>query len=138
MLDILQPGLTETRGLLLYERASAKGLILQVGGNSNLYVDKVHFVLIESCFFEQVRQIVTLKFQQDLESKCTFLQKAMEDGLLSPAQFVAEMGKVVKDLEMTVVCLGMEMPGTYKRIVADKAAAAAITVKELCSYAEFL
>ena len=51
----------------------------------------------------------------------------MEDGILSPTQFVAEMGKVVKDLEMTVVCLGMEMPGTYKRIVADKAAAAAIT-----------
>ena len=101
-------------------------------------MDKVDFVLIESCFFEQVWQIVTLKFQQDLESKCTFLQKAMEDGLLSPTQFVAEMGKVVKDLEMTVVCLGMEMPGTYKRIVADKAAAAAITVKELCSYAEFL
>ena len=100
-------------------------------------MDKVHFVLIESCFYEQARQIVTLKFQ-DFKSKCTFLQKAMEGGLLSPTQFVAEMGKVVKDLEMTVVCLGMEMPGTYKRIVADKAAAAAITVKELCSYAEFL
>ena len=101
-------------------------------------MDKVDFVLIEPCFFEQVRQIVTLKFQQDLKSKCTFLQKAMEDGLLSPAQFVAGMGKVVKDLEMTVVCLGMEMPGTYKRVFADKATAAAITVKELCSYAEFL
>ena len=68
----------------------------------------------------------------------TFLQKEMEGGLLSPTQFVAEMGKVLKDLEMTINCLGVEMPGTYKRMVADKADAAAITLKELCSYAEFL
>ena len=51
MLEVLQPGLTDTRGLLVYERASAKGLIVQVGRNSNLLVDKVHFVLIESCFY---------------------------------------------------------------------------------------
>ena len=37
-----------------------------------------------------------------------------------------------------VTCLGVEMPGTYKRMIADKAAAAAVTLKELCCYAEFL
>ena len=62
----------------------------------------------------------------------------MEAGLLSPSQFVAEMSKVLKDLETAVACLGMEMPGTYKRIISDKAAAAAVTLRELCSYAEFL
>ena len=31
MLGVLQPGLSDMRGLVLYERASAKGLILQVG-----------------------------------------------------------------------------------------------------------
>ena len=62
----------------------------------------------------------------------------MEAGLLSPTQFVAEMGKVLKDLEMTVTCLGVEMPGTYKRMIGDKAATAAVTLRELCSYAEFL
>ena len=77
-------------------------------------------------------------YLQDLILYDTFLQKEMEGGLLSPTQFVAEMGKVLQDLEMTVNCLGVEMPGTYKRMVADKAAAAAVTLKELCSYAEFL
>ena len=62
----------------------------------------------------------------------------MEAGLLSPTQFVAEMGKVLKDLEMTVTCLGVEMSGTYKRMISDKAASAAVTLRELCSYAEFL
>jgi len=93
MLVVLQPGLSDMQGLVLYERASAKGLILQ---------------------------------------------KEMEAGLLSPTQFVADMGKVLQDLEMTVTCLGVEMPGTYKRMIADKADAAAVTLKELCSYAEFL
>ena len=46
--------------------------------------------------------------------------------------------KMLQDLEMTVNCLGVEMPGTYKRMIADKAAAAAVTLKELCCYAEFL
>ena len=62
----------------------------------------------------------------------------MEAGLVSPTHFVAEMSKVLEDLEMTVSCLGMEMPGTYKRMISDKAANAAITLRELCSYAEFL
>ena len=75
---------------------------------------------------------------QDLILYDTFLQKEMEGGLLSPTQFVAEMGKVLQDLEMTINCLGVEMPGTYKRMIAEKASAAAITLKELCSYAEFL
>ena len=70
--------------------------------------------------------------------KILFLQKEMEAGLLLPTQFVVEMGKVLQDLEMTVTCLGVEMVGTYKKMIADKAAAAALTVKELCSYAEFL
>ena len=65
-------------------------------------------------------------------------QKEMEAGRLSPTQFVSQMGKVLEDLEMTVACLGVEMPGTYKRMIADKAAAAGITLNERCSYAEFL
>ena len=34
--------------------------------------------------------------------------------------------------------LTAELPATYKRMIADKAAAAAVTLRELCSYAEFL
>jgi len=45
------------------------------------------------------------------------------------------MGKVLQVLEMTVTCLGVEMPGTYKRMIADKASSAAVTLRELCSYA---
>lgn len=93
MLAVLQPGLTDTRGLALYQLASSRGLLLQA---------------------------------------------EMEQGQLSPSHFAGGLGEILQDLYLAAKCLGVENPGTYARVVGEKAAAAALTVRELRDYAQGL
>ena len=58
-------------------------------------------------------------------------------------KFKIRIGIKIRVVRMTILpvsdfLLTAELPATYKRMIADKAAAAAVTLRELCSYAEFL
>ena len=58
-------------------------------------------------------------------------------------KFRIRIGIKIRVVRMTILpvsdfLLTVEMTATYKRMIADKAAAAAVTLRELCSYAEFL